>query len=267
MFSKDYDKKMRARRKRKVLIATILIIGVIVFLFGVSFKKWMKNYSKTQNNIEANKNQPTKKSDDKKKADNTSNNTSSNNQSDNTKNSNTASDEKTISQQLPDGENISVVYTESNGTKKIEHIFLANNQDIYFNINPTGDKAVVLTASQDMYIVDLNGTVTDITKDRYITSKTQETIMKKDYLAANSGFSWHESPKFINDTTIIYVTQMPWFQADKYIYKVDINTKDHQWLSGIQGKQITLNNLVEAGLEVNIDGNNKHINAQGSLVD
>lgn len=266
MFSKDYDRKMKSRRRRKIVITTILIMLVLVLLFGISFKRWMDNYAKSPNNVEARKTEPAKKTETNSPNTNPVKDPSNNKSDSNTNNSN-STDEKTISAQLPDGESLSVVFADNNGTKKIEHIFLANNQDIYFNIDPTGDKAVVLTAAQDMYVVDLNGTATDITKDRYITSSTQETIMKKDYLTSHAGFSWHESPKFVNDTTIIYVTQMPWFQSDKYLYKLDLNTKDHQWLSNIQGKQITLNNLSDAGLEVNIDGNNKHINASGALVD
>ena len=50
----------------------------------------------------------------------------------------------------------------------------------------------------------------DVTKKEYI-STSKQTFSKDKMLAAYEEYIWHSIPSFIDENTIIYISQLPYF--------------------------------------------------------
>lgn len=263
IFSRDYDRKMKARRRRKTILLTSIILIALAALVTISFQNWLQNNAGslkrkkdylTENNISS-------------KTDNSGKENSKETDEQNKSEDEVAlNPDKTLDVKFPDNKTAQLIYTEEGSNKKIKQLVPTDNGNLIYSINPSSDKAVVLASNQDMYIVDTNGVVSNITKDKYVSTKSGNVIIKSDYLAKKPDFIWHGSPMFINDTTVAYITQMPWFKTTKYIYKVDINSINHDRVFEVEGENVTFGILNEKGLTVNVDGAVKYISPEGKII-
>lgn len=272
IFSKDYDRRMQ-RRKKGIWagIIIILLLAVAVFAYG--------NFGKVINRINIksifnkdtgiykinNKKQAvSKKKDTNKKKEEKKNTESTNTASTNT---NTPPAVTGYDVTLSNG-SVKAIYDASSGTKKFTGISPSTSQAKY-SINPSGSGIVILDPqNQNLTYVDINGNVSDITKKNYISTSNSE-FDKDTILKGNPSYVWCSSPAFIDDTTVAYVSQLPYFnsQTTKYVWSVDVSNKDnHICYDALKGQNISFGAVTsDKGITVTVDGNVKYLSAKGQI--
>lgn len=72
IFSRDYEKKMRARKRRRIIVIFCIIIGGLYFLFTSTYNKWQEQHVRELENKQEDKsgylgNKGNKDSDNKQK--------------------------------------------------------------------------------------------------------------------------------------------------------------------------------------------------------
>ena len=118
-----------------------------------------------------------------------------------------------------------------------------------------------------MRVFNVEGKEVSITKDKYV-APNGEIFNKETILQTYSGYLWNVEAKFISDTKVAYITNLPYFGTDlnKYIWVVDLNDNSHKTLWNSKGKDIKFGEIKEKGLEATIDGNIKYVNSNGDLI-
>lgn len=156
------------------------------------------------------------------------------------------------------------VYTNNNGNIEYSRLLGMGNSDNY-DISPSKKSIVFLDGiSQNLYLINIDGTLQDITKTNYIGTK--DTVFKSSALENNPGYIWTNSPKFIDDNSIIYISQMPWFEISKktkYLWVYDISSKTHTWVNDDGGQNIQINSASDKGIEVKVDDKTLYVNSKG----
>ncbi|NLP28700.1 MAG: hypothetical protein GX370_08065 [Clostridia bacterium] len=265
IFSREYEKKMRARRRRRVIIVFCLIIGGAYFVLTSTYNNWQEQHVK---NLE-------KKQDDKsgylgKKDSKDEKNIEEKNKDkdkiDETKEEEPIVEDKNFDLVLDKNKKYQIMYTESNNKKVIKNVIAEDNSILSFNINPEGNKVVILDDKQDLHVADLDGNKKVITKTEYITTKGK-VIPKDQQVQYHPDFIWHSSPKFINDNTVVYISHLPFFNKKETIYKVNVEGGTHERILPHSGNAVTFENLEEKGLKVNMDGVVRYISSEGKFVE
>ncbi|SHH84730.1 hypothetical protein [Clostridium grantii] len=269
IFSNNYDKKMRERKKRRktilTLILIVLILGVAIFFGNEKFSNTISGLIKqnsTGDNIKLVEDDAAI-TDDVVSEDETKDETE-----DETKNidQDTSIDEKENATELtemlefnlPSGDKVIATLDINNEIKTFNNIQRDNNQ---YTINPSKDKAVILDVkTQSIVLLQIDGSVTDITDESY-KSSGGKVYTKEAIIESNPNYTWVTSPKFINDDKLAYVTQLPWFKSDGDLYLWEYSISKKNYINkNYKGKQIEFGNLTETGLETYIDGNMKILN-------
>lgn len=118
-----------------------------------------------------------------------------------------------------------------------------------------------------MKIFNSNKKESNITKDKY-TAPNGEVFNKDSVIKTYEGYLWNVEARFITDTKVAYISNVPYFGYDlnKYIWVIDLNNNTHSTLWNSKGKEIKFGDLKEKGLEVVIDGNVKYVNQNSDLV-
>ncbi|KOA18222.1 protein-export membrane protein SecF [Clostridium homopropionicum DSM 5847] len=274
IFSKDYDEKMRKRkRNRRIAVLIVLIVAVIAIVIASFSSKIGVNVKLGMNKIKGIViTRMNKDSTDKTNKDSNNNskvkNEETGNNSEN-KNSDAVVQKEEVKKEetgeytvkLPNGEEIKLKYSAINNEKNYIEV---TPKTIVYDISPSKKQVVVLeNGTQNLILFDINGTLNDISKKEYMSSKG--TVFSKDsIIKTNTSFIWCALPKFINEDNIIYQSQLPWFNKGsiKYIWKYTISSKVHEHnlnggLGEVFGADIKYGKLYSDGLEVIIDGNVK----------
>lgn len=122
------------------------------------------------------------------------------------------------------------------------------------------DRVLIIDNNQKIYLINTKKEITDLTLDEYIT-KSGERVFKSEILSNNSRYFWHTQGKIINEDKIVYVTNMPEFHGElkQYIAFVTVNNNIHNINESLKGDKIKLYKSDENRLEVEIDGNIMYI--------
>lgn len=260
IFSRDYERKMKKRRRR---IAAISIIGILII--GIAFVKIAMSSinmdtfrSKVQIWIDADK---------------------SSNHEDEDINNSVSNENEQVVEEMPKepemkimefivNENsiLKVEYEDINGETKLKEVKEVPS-NVYYSMNQAKNLILTIDEKQNMKLFNVNKKEANITKDKY-TAPNGEVFNKDSVLQIYNEYLWNVEAKFINDTKIAYISNVPYFGYDlnKYIWVIDLNDNSHKTLWNSKGKEIKFEELKEKGLEVVIDGNVKYVNANGELV-
>jgi hypothetical protein len=178
----------------------------------------------------------------------------------------TTAKEEGFDLKLDDGTALKAVYTKTGTTLKFQYVS-PKEKNVYFNINPAGDKMVIFdSGAQKILLIDDTGKVADVTNPKYVSS-SGTVITKESVLNSNKSYIWCSSPAFISDTKIAYISQLPWLnKTTKYVWLVDAATGKHTIINLVHGEKITFGKLEAKGLKVDIDGSTRYITASGSVV-
>lgn len=173
---------------------------------------------------------------------------------------------KTMDLIVREGIILKAEYEESNGVVKFKGIKDAPS-NIYYTLNQDKNLILTIDENQDMKIFNVNTKEANITKDKYV-APNGEVFNKSSVLQTYNGYLWNVEAKFITNTKVAYISNVPYFGYDlnKYIWVVDLNDNSHKTLWNSKGKEIKLGEIKEKGLEVTIDGNVKYINSNGELI-
>jgi hypothetical protein len=280
IFSRDYDERMRKRKKRRLILGIVVVLVIVIFVFigiigNFSDKKSELGLEKLKTKIATKLGQNDSEK-EKDKKDEIANNTDSNkevvkeeNKSKEESSSDKASTGKTneikdatqVGEQiikLSNGEEVKLQYSMINTEKQYVGV---SPKTINYDISPSKKNIVLVeNTTQNMLIVDVNGAIKDITKKQYISSKGT-TFDKDKVLALNKSYIWCSSPKFLNEDTILYTSQLPWFNKEttKFLWKYNISSNKHQHNilpqgGEIQGEEVIYGSITSAGIEVLVDG-------------
>lgn len=257
MFSKDYKSNMRKRKKRKrILILIFMGILLCLCVYYLLNNKLGSRDFRIKTNISSSKD--TKQKIDSKKS------TSSDSKT-NTKTNKQTVEEKSYDVKLPDDQSTKVTYEEKSGNKVFKYIQGATN--IKYNISSSGSKVIICDSIQNIILVNIDGSTEDITKKDYTASDGTD-FSKDSIIKANSGYVWCSDPKFIDDNTIAYISQLPWINGQnlKYIWIYNIRDKSHTCIESVSGTSITEGEIdASKGLQFTIDGNAVYVNASGNV--
>lgn len=266
IFSKEYERKMRKRKVRITILVIILVITAIA-LFS-------KNYITNTIKELSNKNSEAKTSNENKTGSDKNNNIKDDKEksSEQDKENDTSQDKNESNQEekfyeikLGNGNIIKAIYEEKDGNKVFKYL-APTEEKVYFNLMPSGKGIIVYEeATQNIFLCDENGNSKEISPTKYTSVSTGKVFTKESTLKNKPTFVWSAYPKFCSDTQIVYVSQLPWFREnEKYLWKYDFKSETHKNLN-IKGKDITIGNLTDKGLEINIDGNLNYLKEDGTL--
>lgn len=272
IFSKDYAKEMKRRKRNIFLLIIVPIIGLTIFLItdfngllnkGISMKNGI-------NNILLNKSKDNSK-DEKSKVVEVPKKTEQsikpqpNAEVPKVPQTEIARDEVLLVS-LSDGQKISVEYTISGTEKIIKGV--TDAKGISYDISPS-KKAIVIQSikNQDMMYFDVNNISKDITKKMHTSTKGQ-SFSKEQQLKKHPNYIWSATPKFIDEDNIVYVSELPWIneKAVQFIWKVNLTDNIHVQAKPASGKSITFKSINTKGLETVIDGNVVFVTPLGKVI-
>lgn len=256
IFSRDYEKKMR-RRKRRIITSVLLVLLVVVVAF-IKFKLPNIDFVEVKAKIQAwvDTGKPQEELEDNEQE-----------IEEEQPEEIVKEPEKTyIDFNIQDGVVAKAEYVEEAGAKRF--VALEPIEGYTFTLSPSQQQMIIVDPNQNLYLCNVDGTLKDITKKEYI-SRSNQSFPKDQMIAANEGYIWHGSPAFIDETKIVYVSQLPYFGAsakDKYVWIKDIVNNTDKTLWKAKGKDIQIGELVpEKGITVTVDGVVKYINADGVI--
>lgn len=272
IFSKDYEKQIRKRRKKIILLIIVPIIGLTIFLItdfdsmldkGISMKKSLNNIflnkSKQDTKIDENEQPEVKKEEEVVKPQP---------EAEEPKDSQVevAVENEAFPVTLSDGQEINVEYKLLGAEKNIEGV--SDPKDISYDISPSKKSIVIQSKiNQDILYFDVNKISKDITKKTYISSKGKK-FPKQDKIKEESNYIWSIMPKFIDEDNIVYVSELPWMnkEAVQYIWKVNLENNIHSQVKPAKGKSITFKDITSKGLETIIDGKVVYVTSTGKVI-
>ena len=258
IFSRDYERKMK-RRKRNITIVSVLVIilaVVLVVKFEVANTDFSDLKAKIQAWVDSDKPKEDDSSDDTKK--------------------NEDKEEKPVVEvpknlsydfTTANGSIVKAKYQEVNGSKVFQGIEAP--QGVTYSMSPSMTKVIISDQNQNILLGNVDGTTKDLTKHTY-TDKRGNNYNKDDILAKYPDNIWCSSIKFIDDNTLIYFSNLPYLGIgvqDKYFWTINTETLQEQMLTGLVGTNVSIGNLDLAnGIEVSVNGYNYYIKADGSCV-
>lgn len=251
IFSKDYDKIIRRKKRIKRILSVIFIVVVIllgiIFLNYNSFKKFVANIN----------NPITKRND----------NGDNKNKDDIIKEPNKPKEEKPkpptdieATAMLPNG--ITVSYKTDKDSKIIKDTSTPAGYKIETDSSKTAF-IVFSNESYELFVVGIDGTVKNVTYETFITSNGTK-VQRKDKLAKEPSFIWIENPKLYKNK-IFYSTKLPNLNNTNryFLWVCDIKTGVHK---GIYDKSLRGNEIIisddfgDKGLEIKFDKVSKYFN-------
>lgn len=255
IFSKDYEKQMRRRKKRRILISCAFIAAIAFVAVSVKsgFKNWSKDMAK---NIMTSDKKDVKTTESKKSEKQAPKKTGKNDKVEGTEG---------YDVQLSDGRTVKVVYGIENSEKLFKQV-LPTEDNVAYSISPSKKNIVIFDEkSQNIILVDINGNKQDVTNPQY-TSTSGAVIEKDSQLFSQPDYIWCSSPKFIDEDNIAYISQLPWLgKTTKYIWIENLKDKNHILVQGIEGEDAKLGDLTDKGLTVVLDGRTVFLNSSGNI--
>ena len=259
IFSKDYERKMRKRKRIIVLITLISVCAIGIIIFNTKIKNldftnvraniqaWVDS-GKTEEELESENIKETHEEEPEEVKEETK------------------AKDLFVEVVLAEGVNAKIKYIEDNGLKQIETIDVPEGYS--FNVSPQKDKVVFLDPAQNMKVADITGNVVDITKKEYI-SQAGSTFPKDQILAATPTYTWHSQPKFIDDNKIVYVSELPYFKNSgqkKYVWIYDAVNNIHKTVWNFIGTDIVIGEVVpDKGITITADGAVYYLNSNEEI--
>lgn len=260
IFSSDYEQKMKKRRRKIFfsIIFCIIIVLSIIFFINKNLKGRNKESSRKKFNIEF-----SNKIKEKKKK----------NVQDDVIPETEVKEEKKVEKEEIKEESfdiqlgdikMSAVYEIKDNKKKFKEL-KGVGSNISYDINPSGSLMIICeNASGTLILTNTDKKVANLTKVNY--SSTSGNVFNRENIIQDiPGYIWCSNPVFIDNENIVYLSSLPWFDGrnTQYIWMVNVNTKEHINIQGVEGENIKFNELSDKGLSVTIDNKNLILNKNG----
>ena len=260
IFSRDYEKRMRKRRIRITLIV-LVIIGVV---FSLLFKFKIQNidFGNLKDRIQAwvDTGKPEEELNDSSEE--------AIEESDNTESEVKVPEKLMMDLNVSEGVVVKAEYIEENGEKKFVNIEPVDG--ITYDISPSGKQILITDSSQNLKLFNVDGTEKDVTKVSYI-SGAGTTFTKEQTLLGTPEYLWHSQVRFVDETRIAYISQLPYFGSsatNKYVWLADVTNAPEQMTERViwelKATDIAFGELVpEKGLQVIENGVTFYLNGDG----
>lgn len=258
IFSKNYEYKMKKRKKRLAIIIVLAIIAAGVILFNTHIKNmdFSNLRAKMQAWVDSDKPVTENKEEEQKET-----------ETEVPKEEEQKEPEKLYMDiNIEDGVVAKVQYEEIEGKKQFVNVEPLDG--VSFNISPSKDKVLFLDKNQNLKVADINGAVRDITKKEYI-SQSKMTFPKDQTLASTPTYVWCSQPKFIDDNKIVYVSELPYFQnhgQKLYVWVYDLNAGSDTTIWNFVGSQIEVGDIVpDKGITIKVNGAVYYLSSDGTV--
>lgn len=137
------------------------------------------------------------------------------------------------------------------------------------DVSPTRALAVVIDkVTQESFLVDAAGTLKEITFKVY-KSKSGAQQTREQAMARKPGIVWAQTPMFLDEGRVVYLSVAPWFKEEKYLWVYTIETDTHKSFQSIKGTDVVLTGLKEKGMGYTLkaDGVEKYLTTQLKIVE
>lgn len=250
IFSKDYEKRMRRRRKTitfAVVIGVVLVIFTVIYAKGI-FKDMNKNTNQAKN-VTTDNTKETKKQPEI-----------------------TPKKEQKIEKpagyaiSLSNGKSINAIYETKNGDKVFKGVSPTEGNVVY-SISPSGKNMIVYDDKiQGIILIDINGNKQDISNMQY-TSSDGTVITRNAQLSAQPNYIWCSSPRFIDENNIAYISQLPWLgKTTKYVWIETISNKNQMLVQNVpESEDVKFDKLTDRGLTVISGGKTLFLTSDGNI--
>ena len=261
IFSKEYEKRMK-RRRRNVMIISLTIVLVISILITKVVCNPI-DYTNIKKNIQAWIDSDT---------------TNISEQTEKTTNQEQPIDKEPAKEELqkPLEESIDItlvsgsiakaIYINDNNGGKVFKTLNTTDKGVSFNISPSGKQMIVTDTNFVITLYNVDGTTKVVSKDQYISSSggvfTKEAAMK-----TTPQYLWNANPKFISEEKIIFVSNRPYFGnkvLKQYLWMTDIKTNADTVFWESAGASIDIGEKEEKGTKITVDGNVNYIDLNGN---
>lgn len=242
IFSNKYHKREKRRRFFKKLAIFLIIIAALALLFR---KPILEMVEKVKQDIAQEKVQ-------KEEILERIPETVTNEEIEETVEEEPVIEKQYVTTALPMDKEVSLEVIEENG----EMIFapFAELEGMDGDISPSKNQAVVLDQeTQDLFLIGLDGTVTEITYKIYKNTRGY-TNSKENIMNQIENFVWAEQPKFLDEDTVVYMSQLPWFDERRFLYVVDLQPLSHRNFQSVFGTDVVLGERTETGLSFTKEG-------------
>lgn len=167
---------------------------------------------------------------------------------------------------LSPGVIVKAEYVVQEGKKQF--VSVEQVQGYTFNISPSKGQLLLLDNAQNMKVADTEGVIKDITKTAYV-SQSGTNFPKDQILASNPTYIWHSEARFIDDTKVVYVSELPYFGnggQKKYVWVHDLATNSDRTIWALIGANITVGDIVpEKGITITVDGVVSYLKADETI--
>lgn len=268
IFSRDYEKKMKKRRRRVIFL--IILICVVILTLTIKMIVPNIDFSNMRTRLQEWVDSGRSEEDIQDEP-----------IIDNEESSTPQKEEEVVVEPEKQYMDLAVsedtlmkaTYIEEDGVKKFTEV--ENKEGYSYDISPTANRVIITTPNQDLKLFNIDGTDKIVTKDVHVDTRGV-AYLKYQVLEQMPNFIWNNQVKFIDDQTIIYISELPYFGqnlVDKYLWIKNVDTFTNPeypndiMISNIVGNNITIGSVEnDKGIEVNVDGNIYYINANGEIV-
>lgn len=262
IFSREYEKKIKKRRRNIIIISLTIVLVISAIVIRVVCNPI--NYSNIKKNIQAwidsdttniseqteitKEEQPVEKEPIKEEIKKTV--------------------EESIDITLFSGNIAKAIYVDDKNGGKIFQTLNTTEIGVSFNISPSGKQMIVTDTNLVITLYNVEGDAKIISKDQYISSNggvfTKEATMN-----AQPQYLWNANPKFISEEKIIFVSNRPYFgtaNLKQYLWMTDIQTDADKVFWEVAGANIDIGEKEEKGIKITIDGKIYYMDVNGNYV-
>lgn len=262
IFSKEYERKMK-RRKRNT-IAILLLVVVVISAVALKFTYAPIDFSNIRQNIQAWIDSDT--SGVQQESVQNTEQSIPEEPKEEVKEEPEEPEEQFMDISLVSGNSAKAVYIEENGQKIFKELQDADN-GVTYDISPAKTQMLICDTNAQITLYNIDGSSKVISKDQYV-SKSGGVFTKEATLASQPAYLWNSNPKFLNEESIIFVTNRPYFgtaAVKQYVWISNFNNQSDLILWQIQGSKAEIGNKEEKGVAVTVDGANYYIGADGVI--
>ena len=228
IFSRDYEKIMRKRKKRRniIVLLSVLILTVSIIIIKYDMQKISATFKKIAFSKELR-----------------------------------LSNFRTENINLPIDDYIVTLKVVGNNDN-LEIVDIKCDKDL-ISIDINKDRVLIIDDNQKIYLINAKKEIIDLTLDEYAT-QSGERVSRSEMLNNNSNYLWHTNGKIVNDEKIAYVTNIPEFNGElqQCIAVVTVDDNTHNINESLKGDSVKLYKSDENGLKVEIDGNIMYITSE-----
>jgi hypothetical protein len=262
IFSREYEKRMRKRRRNAIMISLAIVLLISALIIKVVCNPI--DYTNIKNNMQAWIDSDTSNSTEEK-------NEVINEEKD-TGEKIVEEPQKPLEEYinitLANGSNEKAIYVDDNNRGKVFKTLDPIDKGASFDISKSGKQMLVADTNLIITLYNIDGTTKIISKDQYV-STNGSVFTKESAIQSNPAYLWNANPKFISDDKIIFVTNRPYFggaNLKQYLWMTDITTGEDKVFWELAGSSIEIGEKEEKGIKVTVDGKIYYIDVNGNYI-